>query len=373
MSALKKRLVISLHGIRTRGEWQKKFCPYISELGWKYYPLDYGYFFAAQLLNPFSHGSKVLWFRNEINRICEENGGVTPSIVVHSFGSLILGKAIQKYPDLKFDKIVLTGSIMSRCFPWKSAYEKEQFTHVLNIIGKKDIWSKIAHYVVDGGGKSGAAGFYEESLIEQVEEYSYDQFGHGDAHFSDVFTSRVIPFLESSNSISGNEGTENYLTFVTPQKAACWTVVTYVRQFIDRFEDALKDNHFYPRSIEEPVKDSIKTFPTELVVLIPDNPRDASKLGRELLCKKLKLQPIAFGPRSERTALISKDGILYDLPSALESFAVYNEVNNKPSGGSEALSEFKTILTDVIKRRFGSLGSSVRIESLTEVLNNQEK
>lgn len=40
----KNKAIISLHGIRTRGEWQTEPASVISAEGWTYFPLDYGYF-----------------------------------------------------------------------------------------------------------------------------------------------------------------------------------------------------------------------------------------------------------------------------------------------------------------------------------------
>ena len=38
--------VISLHGIRTRGPWQKDIAPLLAENGFVPHPLDFGYFMA---------------------------------------------------------------------------------------------------------------------------------------------------------------------------------------------------------------------------------------------------------------------------------------------------------------------------------------
>ena len=78
MGLPRKKVLISLHGIRTRGEWQKELCPLVSEKSWKYYPLDYGYFSAAQLATGLCHNKKILCggvvkalvFKSKVSHCC---------------------------------------------------------------------------------------------------------------------------------------------------------------------------------------------------------------------------------------------------------------------------------------------------------------
>src|SRR5688572_29881867 len=55
-------IVASVHGIRTRGKWQKELVPVLSQAGFTPVPLDYGNFWALELLIPQFRRRKVEWF-----------------------------------------------------------------------------------------------------------------------------------------------------------------------------------------------------------------------------------------------------------------------------------------------------------------------
>jgi hypothetical protein len=55
--------VLTLHGIRTRGTWQKELVPALNGAGFNTVPLAYGFFWALALLIPRLRARKVEWFR----------------------------------------------------------------------------------------------------------------------------------------------------------------------------------------------------------------------------------------------------------------------------------------------------------------------
>jgi hypothetical protein len=343
-----KKLLISLHGIRTRGEWQKGLSPFVSERAWKYYPLDYGFFHAARLLVPPLRMPKIAWFREQVSRIKAENPNLVPSIIVHSFGSLILAECLKRFPDLTFDKIVLTGSIIHPAFDWKPVFDNGQCRSVLNLIGGSDLWSKSAHTFVIGAGHSGAKGFHNPSLITQKE---YAHFAHGDAHYPEIFKGQVIPFLEDVLPVGSS-----YRDHISTVEAAAWSAATYIRQFVDRFEDAVRERQF------------IETIPTpsKLVVLIPSIASDATKYGREQLCRMLGLERIAFGSARERTALMGPDGTVYDLPSLAATFGILEELPSAKGASAYALDCLRIFLDTFVSENTGGLGCSIEVRSLDD-------
>jgi len=305
----KKKVLISLHGIQTRGEWQKELCPLVSEKNWKYYPLDYGHFTAPQLAIGLTHTEKIKWFRDKMNQIYSENPGALPSIIVHSFGSLILAKSLKRYPDLKFDKVILTGSIIPVDYPWPEIIKRDQVSFVRNLVGKADIWSKVAAWLPwTGAGNSGARSFNNSQYDDFLEDIGYEEFDHGDTHYPDVFKARVIPFLEDT-TVRSNAPKANYLTYVDPFHAACWSVVTYVRQFVRRFENAKRTNDFHFRHGRD--LQQLEHAPHGLVILIPDTPSGATSLARDQLEKQLNSKRIVFSQRA-RSALLAANSYAYD-------------------------------------------------------------
>ncbi len=228
-------VVISLHGILSRGEWQKKLSPLLHNC--KYYPLDYGYWIILELFFPFLRTRRYEWFRKEYNNIREKNDRAIPSIIAHSFGTLILANAIKIFTDLKFDKIILTGSIIPRDFNFEEHYNRNRYTRLLNIISRNDIWSNLATFLPQTD-SSGANGFINENCIEQDDDYKY--LGHSGMLEDDVFIAKIVPFL-SSPSIY-----QNGKTLFTPDvySAAAWSAMTYYEQYVGRFISAKANGKF---------------------------------------------------------------------------------------------------------------------------------
>src|SRR4051794_37252344 len=73
-------ILFSLHGIKTRGRWQKDVTPILGQAGFTVVPLDYGYFWALQLLSHRARRKKVDWFRDEYSRQCDRLRCDRPSI-----------------------------------------------------------------------------------------------------------------------------------------------------------------------------------------------------------------------------------------------------------------------------------------------------
>lgn len=160
------RVVFPLHGIRTRAEWVRSFTQDAQLRDWlcREDSWNFGRFSLLQFLLPWGRKAKEKWFErtyaNEIQvghlKLDEEN---LPSIIAHSFGCYLLGYSMLKYEQLRFNKIILCGSILPRDFHWDDLLERGQVRAVRNEFGVKDNWVKVVRYFVRGSGDSGAKGF----------------------------------------------------------------------------------------------------------------------------------------------------------------------------------------------------------------------
>ena len=74
-----------------------------------------------------------------------------------------------KHRDVKFDKIILCGSILPEDFDWSRLLGRDQVGLVRNECGHKDVWAGIVEYFVEGTGKSGKSGFtfFGDSLKQE--------------------------------------------------------------------------------------------------------------------------------------------------------------------------------------------------------------
>lgn len=194
------RVLLSVHGIRTTGRWQKQLIEATDEAGITYRPLDFGYFMALSLLLPGARRKKIEWFRHE----CEEklrgiDENVPVSIVAHSFGSYLLAGALRKYSDLKFDRIILCGSIVHSDYPWTSIiHDRGQANAVLNEAGGKDFWAGIVSWVVADAGQSGVSGFLDLAGGRVVQRL-HAEHRHSDYFYSGNYRKVWIPFLQGKD------------------------------------------------------------------------------------------------------------------------------------------------------------------------------
>ena len=126
------RCVMSLHGIRTRGVWQKDLVPVLARHGFIPYALDYGSFSVFKFASRRTRARKLEWFRDEYERVAAEAGVHRPSIVAHSFGTYLVAGLLVKYPEVVFDKVIFAGSIVDRDFDWPARIEAGQVNLVRN-------------------------------------------------------------------------------------------------------------------------------------------------------------------------------------------------------------------------------------------------
>jgi pimeloyl-ACP methyl ester carboxylesterase len=185
-------LVISLHGIRTRGAWQKTVNSDLQRNGFRHELLDYDYFGVGQFVLPSRRARKIEWFRDEYEKRVKETGRV-PSVIAHSFGTYIVAKAMEKYEEVRFDRVIFCGSIVRRDFDWDSLVRRGQVRAVLNEYGGKDVWVKLAKWFVADVGPSGALGF--DCSVPAVYQRRRKLFRHSDYFYPLNYRENWIPFL----------------------------------------------------------------------------------------------------------------------------------------------------------------------------------
>jgi len=114
------RAVISLHGIRTRGVWQKDLAPVLALRGFVPYALDYDYLSLFKFASRRTRASRLEWLRREYERVTAEAGVHRPSIIAHSFGTYLVANLLEKYGELRFDKVIFAGCIVGTKYDWSS-------------------------------------------------------------------------------------------------------------------------------------------------------------------------------------------------------------------------------------------------------------
>jgi len=196
---LSRRVLFALHGIRTHAGWTRALYEIGSQHGWQVRTdrWNFGYFSAIRFLLPSARSAKVRWFRRTYreevtDRTVLLDEGRCPSIVAHSFGTYILGNALLKYDWLRFDKVILCGSILPLDFPWDKLIERGQVQAVRNEYGVQDVWSGLVRWFVAGTGPSGRDGFRcDDERLEQ-ERFLYT---HSEYFDKGQMEAKWFPFL----------------------------------------------------------------------------------------------------------------------------------------------------------------------------------
>lgn len=197
MEGRRTTTVISLHGIRTRGAWQESLSRVLTKEGFVYDPWKFGFFWALSMISPWARARKVIWFRERYEALRRETDGPI-SIIAHSFGTYIVSRAMREYQNIRFDKVIFCGSIVKTQFGWSTLLgdERSQAKLVLNQYGKKDIWVRLAEWVVHDAGPSGFSGFVDLASGRVVQQ-EFCTYTHSQYFFAGNYEENWLPFLKS--------------------------------------------------------------------------------------------------------------------------------------------------------------------------------
>ncbi len=197
-------VVISLHGIRTTGRWQKELTDELVQRGFRHVALDYGYFPAIALILPWTRRRKIRWLLDQYDKEILDLT-TPPSFIAHSYGTYLLTEAMSSNSLMRFDRLILCGSIIRREFPWSTILiDRRQANLVLHETGGRDFWSKVVAWLVSDAGSSGVDGFKDTARTEVlsgretelVHEIKHARHKHSDYFFRQNYRERWIPFLE---------------------------------------------------------------------------------------------------------------------------------------------------------------------------------
>jgi hypothetical protein len=185
--------LLLLHGMNTPGEWQEDT---VFRLGLRNEKSPFEiYKYGIIRVSPFFkilQSCRVKNFIKKYNLAAQEakDNGIDdpPDVIAHSFGTLIIGRALEKYPKLCMGKVLLCGSILRPDFNWSKYIEEGRVSKVLNHFGGKDFWAKIAIYAIPGSGPSGRVGFVEsESSHNYLFNFKDPDYKHSDFFSKDKF------------------------------------------------------------------------------------------------------------------------------------------------------------------------------------------
>jgi pimeloyl-ACP methyl ester carboxylesterase len=129
----KPRVVVTIHGIQTHGEWQKSITPYLAGHGLVPYHIDFGWFSILKFFIPWTRERQVKAIRDELRNLVDKVKARRISVIAHSFGTLLAMEALLRdNGGLLYDRVVLTGSILPCDFDWRGTMSKKWVIAVRN-------------------------------------------------------------------------------------------------------------------------------------------------------------------------------------------------------------------------------------------------
>lgn len=199
-------MVISIHGIRTAARWQKSLADTLSLQGLRHRAHDFGRFGLLRFAWNRARQRKINEFYEFYGTLAREQGTdidltnyrTRPSIIAHSFGSYIVGYAMQKFPDIRFDKVILCGSILPVDFDWATLFHRDQVNYVRNECSRRDFWASIAGEFIPDAGASGSKGFSSVSTVISQERFDYHE--HSDYFHRSHIENHWLPTLRQEPS-----------------------------------------------------------------------------------------------------------------------------------------------------------------------------
>lgn len=159
-----KLIVVTVHGIRTFGEWQDRLAALIRSEAPEadVHNYQYGFFSVLAFLFPPFRAIRVWLFRRSLKRILDKNPSARITIVGHSFGTHMVGWALARRfpPPLRpIEQVILAGSVLRQNFDWERLIDEGIVRRVVNDCGTDDSVLILSQFGVLFTGMAGRIGF----------------------------------------------------------------------------------------------------------------------------------------------------------------------------------------------------------------------
>lgn len=183
-----KPVLMTLHGIRTRGLWQKALAEVASANDIIVVPSDFGRLPLAGFIWQTVFGGKAEWFLREYERLLARHhmhlgtgpGQRLPSLVAHSFGTFIAGYSMLKHEHIRFAHVIFCGTILPEDFPWDQLFLRNQVGDVRNDFGARDWPVRLCGHLLPRTGHAGVKGFQYWPPAREFDQEQYEHYSHSD-------------------------------------------------------------------------------------------------------------------------------------------------------------------------------------------------
>lgn len=211
---------VTLHGIRTHGEWQEKLKLLLDQNydNIKTEVLSFGFKDVFTFIFPVFLKSRAKeYIKRQIDDLLPEYRSSIRILVAHSFGTFIVANLLKSNPTYEFDRVILCGSIVPEKFDWETLKNFPK-GGLINDCGSEDIWPVLAKAGGTDYGDSGISGFTSHKVDDR-----YHKCGH-DGFFDDDFMETFwLPFIADGHKVSSLWGAKK------PSKKYIYSLLTLTR------------------------------------------------------------------------------------------------------------------------------------------------
>lgn len=212
---LSKKMLISIHGIRTYGHWQNDLNQQISKYtkSFDFIEVKYGFYDLVSFFIPFMRIKKAKEIGFRLRHLIENNLEKDITVIAHSYGTLIVSEALRDCSlSKKVEKIILCGSPLPVNYKIDHILNSSQLT--LNECGVNDIVLVAARCFILGLGDAGKSGFSLDNTRSFLNRY---HSGGHDLYFKSInpeqsFADKYwLPLILSKSKPSYVDNRKNFI------------------------------------------------------------------------------------------------------------------------------------------------------------------
>lgn len=203
-----KGLLVSIHGLYSKAEWNFDIAPIASSQGWIFAPYVFEGNNWELIINKSKRQKTIDNFREWIYDICQRYSRQTRnlSIVAHSYGTFIIGKYLNGFDKLpiNLNALILTGSVLNKSYDWDSHFNDSRIGTVLNIYSPNDrVIKKMPNWkhkrIIGIDPLFGSAGYTGFSCKNnRLHQRNLNILNHTNTIKRDVIETVWMPFLENN-------------------------------------------------------------------------------------------------------------------------------------------------------------------------------
>jgi pimeloyl-ACP methyl ester carboxylesterase len=181
------RVVFLLHGMRSsRDDWVRDIAPLLRQRlpDAEVVESSYGWISLASFVMPWVRRREIRWLQDQYTEYLARHPNASFDVVAHSNGAYIVGQALEHVPSLRFQRVILLGSVLPSDYSWEQRRQWRQTESVRTDRSADDLVVAVFCSALRGVGMtdigtSGWSGFDNSAGVEQ--EVAWYHGGHSAA------------------------------------------------------------------------------------------------------------------------------------------------------------------------------------------------